>query len=120
MATETIEIGSSPAEEDCAQVGSENYMARARGECKRFIELLQATFGKEPEGAWLCVKSNPHDFGTYLEVVVKFDPENEEAAAYAYRCEEEAPTRWYSPPALPSSDRLTGTKDPRPVNGKIW
>ncbi len=58
-----IDLGSSPANEDCAQVGSENYSQKAREECVRFIELIRKVVGEEPEGAYLAVKSNPHDFG---------------------------------------------------------
>lgn len=94
MTMDYVCIGSSPAEEDCAQVGSDNYPELSRAECRRFIELIRSVVGPEPEGARLIIKSNPHDFGTYYEVAVKFDSDDEDASAYAYRCEEEAPTRW--------------------------
>lgn len=99
MARDYIDIGPTPAEEECAQVGQPDYMHRARSECNRFIELLRRTLGPEPQGARLAVKSNPHDFGTYLEVVCYFDTDNEEAEKYAYRCEREAPARWDAAPA---------------------
>jgi hypothetical protein len=38
--------------------------------------------------------ANPHDFGTYYSVVVDFDPNDEDAVAYAYRCDEESPDQW--------------------------
>ncbi len=91
---ETIEIGSSPSDETCAYVGMDNYEVLAREECERFIALIRKKLGPEPEGARLFVKSNPHDFGTYLEVAVRFDDENKEATRYAYRCDAEAPTTW--------------------------
>ena len=56
------------------------------------------TVGEEPENAHLAIKSNPHDFGTYYEVVCHFDDDDEEAAKYAYRCESEAPSQWDDPP----------------------
>ena len=89
-----IEIGSSPADEDCAQVGSENYYQRAHDECHRFIALIRKTLGEELAGAQLKIKSNPHDFGTYYEVACYFEANNKEAMEYAYRCEAEAPTKW--------------------------
>ena len=89
-----IDIGSSPSEEDCAQVGSPDYERRARTECARFIELIRKTLGEEPPGAHLAVKSNPHDFGTYYQVVCYFEGSDEEAREYAFRCESEAPARW--------------------------
>ena len=95
-----IEIGSSPVEEPCVQVNKEgNYHKAMREECLRFIELLRRTFGPEPEGARLSVKSNPHDFGTYYEVVCYFEDNDEEARKYAFRCEAETPARWDQPAA---------------------
>lgn len=91
---EYLEIGSAPADEPCAQVGDPDYGIKATDECRRFIELIRATLGPEPHGARLTIKSFPHDFGSYLEVVCKFDPTIESAVAYAFRCEAEAPTRW--------------------------
>ena len=38
--------------------------------------------------------ANAHDFGTYYSVVVDFDPEDEDAVAYVYRCDEESPDQW--------------------------
>jgi hypothetical protein len=44
-------LAPAPIEEDCAQVGTDDYTARARAECRRFIALLRKKFGPEPEGA---------------------------------------------------------------------
>jgi hypothetical protein len=89
-----LSIGSSPWDEDCVQVGQPDYHKKAREECMRFIELLRKTFGPEPEGAHLAIKSFPHDFGDYLEVVCYYETENAEAVAYALRCEGETPATW--------------------------
>lgn len=91
---DSIEIGSAPAEEDCAQTTDPDYAARARAECRRFIDLIRRTLGPEPEGARLVVVGNPHEFGTYYEVACRFEGDDEAASTYAYRCEGEAPTRW--------------------------
>ena len=69
-----LSVGSSPAGEECVQVGCENYRNLARKECQRFIDGIRSYLGKEPKYARLYIKSNPHDFGTYLEV----NCENEE------------------------------------------
>lgn len=108
MARDYIDIGSSPAEEDCASVGEEDYTRKARTECARFIELIRKTLGPEPEGAHLAVKSNPHDFGSYLEVVCYFQDDDEEARKYAFRCESDAPATWDAQPKPPS--RITGER----------
>ena len=89
-----ISIGSTPCDEDCAQVGTDNYNTRARDECMRFISLIRKSLGSEPQGAKLTVKAFPHDFGTYHEVVCYYDDENEEATNYAFKCESEAPSTW--------------------------
>jgi len=103
-----IDIGSSPAEEDCAQVGTPDYQQRARAECTRFIELIRRTLGEEPGSAHLAIKSNPHDFGTYYEVVCYFDDNDEEGMKYAFRCEAEAPVRWDDQPAPPEPPSFLG------------
>ncbi len=94
MARDYINIGSAPAEEDCAQVGEDNYAEKARRECARFIDLIRKKCGQEPPGARLATKSFPHDFGTYYEVVCYYDDEIPESIDYAYRAESEAPTTW--------------------------
>jgi hypothetical protein len=83
-----------PTEEDCAQVGTDDYAARARAECRRFIALLRTKFGPEPEGARLAVKSFPHDFGDYLEVICYFDNTLPASVEYALRCEDNLPATW--------------------------
>jgi hypothetical protein len=94
MAQDYINIGSSPCNEDCAQVNTENYFARAREECHRFIAAIRATLGEEPEGAELAIKGFPHDFGRYYEVVCYYDDAYPLAEEYAFRCESDAPSEW--------------------------
>jgi hypothetical protein len=91
---EYVNIGSSPVEEDCAQVGDPDYPTRAREECRRFIELIRMRLGPEPEGARLVIKAFPHDFGTYHEVVCWYDDEMPKSVDYAFKCESDAPSRW--------------------------
>ncbi len=86
-----LNIGSSPCAEKCVQVGEPNYAVESRKECNRFIELIRKCLGEEPDGATLAIKSFPHDFGTYHEVVCYYDDTNEVAIDYAFKCESEAP-----------------------------
>ena len=58
------------------------------------VALIRVKLGPEPVGAQLAIKSNPHDFGPYLEVVCHFDDQDEEAGAYAYKCESDGPRTW--------------------------
>ncbi len=87
-------LGSTPYEEDCASVGSDDYHKRARAECRAFIAQLERTFGTPPDGCRFVVRNCPHDFGSYLDVEVVFDGNDERAAEYAIRCENDAPARW--------------------------
>ena len=90
-----ISIGSAPCNEDCVQVNPEgDYHQDMRAECLRFLELVSKKLGPEPQGASLAIKGNPHDFGTYYDVVCYFDDGNEEAREYALLCEAEAPATW--------------------------
>ena len=90
-----IEIGPTPCDEDCQQVGMASYDGeQARLECECFRDQLRRQFGPEPEGARLRIKSNPHDFGSYLEVVCNFDDEYPESVEYAFKCEGEAWNKW--------------------------
>jgi len=89
-----MDIGPSPTDEDCAQVGDPDYREKARAECKRFIEVIRQKLGPEPFGARLRVKWQSHDFGSYAEVVCEYTDTEEEAVAYAFRCEAETPTTW--------------------------
>jgi hypothetical protein len=94
MNEETIWLGSSPALEQCAQVGETDYARDAKAECAAFIAAIRKVCGREPEGARLVVRSQPHDFGDYYEVAVIYDGDNEWAARYAAKVDAEAPTTW--------------------------
>ena len=90
-----LDIGPVPCNEECQQVGTPSYdHAMARKECQQFIVAIRRTLGTEPEGAQLRIKSNPHDFGTYLEVVCYFDDDMPDAVDYAFKAESESPAEW--------------------------
>jgi hypothetical protein len=89
-----IDVGCTPTCESFAQVGSDGYYDRARRECRAYINQLRRMFGDEPEGARLSVKSNLHDFGSYLSVICSYNESNPTSMDYAFRCESEAPAEW--------------------------
>lgn len=91
---EKLPIGPAPAEEECAQVGDEDYEGRAWPQCRQFIKAIERKFGPPPEGARLKVVPNRHDFGVYFEVAVEYDPEDESALQYALAVEGGAPAEW--------------------------
>lgn len=87
-------LGPTPRDESCACVGEDDYAPRAKKECRRFITLLRKKFGPEPEGAQLKIKSFPHDFGDYFEVICEFDEDLPESADYALHCDNNLPATW--------------------------
>lgn len=91
---DSIDLGAVPCEEQCEQLGDSYNPARARQECRAFIDQLVRQFGQPPTGASLRIKSNPHDFGVYLEVNVNFDGCVEEAVEYAFTLEKSTPQFW--------------------------
>lgn len=91
---DTLYIGSSPPEEDCAQLGSDGYYPRGRRECRAYLNQRLRALGPEPPGARLAITTHPHDFGDYLAVSCHFDASLPEAIDYAYRCESDGPMTW--------------------------
>lgn len=92
---EYIEIGPSPYEEDCAQVGNENYRKDASKEMVAYINQLNRTFiDAESKGITFKQKWFDHDFGAYGEVCMYWNTENEEADSYVYEIEKRLPESW--------------------------
>lgn len=91
---EYISLGSAPYEESCAQLGTDDYTARARKECSRFIELIRKKCGPERGSASLRMKGFNHDFGIYYEVICEFDVNDVEGTKYAYEVEANIPDYW--------------------------
>jgi hypothetical protein len=89
-----ISIGPAPADEQCAQLGADDYYELVMEQCRRFREVIRKHIGPEPKGAELKIKSFPHDFGTYYEVVCYYDDAYPDAVDYAFRCEAESPLTW--------------------------
>lgn len=84
-----------PDERECAQVGDIDYYEAARAQCQRYIELIRKLIGPEPKGCKLKIKSNPHDFGSYLSVICLVDDdENEECMSYALYVDNNLPGEW--------------------------
>lgn len=92
--TDTLELGPTPTDEACEQLGPSYDAHQAMRECRAFVAQLRRAFGPEPFGARLAITSNAHDFGVYREVAVKYDDESELASAYAYQLEAGTPERW--------------------------
>ena len=94
MGRDYFELGPVPADEECAQLGTENYDVIAREECQRFIDLIRTSCGREPKNTELAIKPMLHDFGTYYEVVCYYDEKDDEAVGYVLDLETSIPTNW--------------------------
>lgn len=110
-----ITIGSTPSGEDCAQVGTWDYMRKSRRECRAFINQIIREHGEPPEGASLRIKSFSHDFGTYHEVAVYYDDSNTAACDYAIGVEGNTAEYWDSEALLELGDGATSAW-PCPAN----
>lgn len=89
-----FDFDTTPVDEECEQMGPNYNPEKARFEAACLIGQLRRHFGAEPEGARLRIRENPHDFGTYLSVQIRFDEQNEAASNYAYGMEANFPTLW--------------------------
>lgn len=90
-----LDLSSVPVSEPCACVGSDDYMTRARIECRAFAHQLERTFPQAVEaGCSFRIKSNAHDFGQYLEVQVRFDDDDEHQTHWAFMIENDLPEHW--------------------------
>lgn len=87
---EYIDIGPTPADEPCAQIGEDDYTSRAVAECRRYARLINRAY----PGACAVVVPHRHDYGTYYEVAVKYDDADIAQAELAYRIEETLPLTW--------------------------
>lgn len=89
-----LTLGTTPTDEDCAQLGQPDYWERAKKEGRLYRKQLIRQFG-EPQGtAHFVGKRFDHDFGTYIELCIVFDSDSEEETNYAYRVENELPENW--------------------------
>jgi len=88
-----LSLGTTPVEENCVQLTDEKYMLKANEECRKFISLLEKTFPKT-RGMY-SIKRCPHDFGTYLDVIINYDDENEKETELALEVEGNIPSTWY-------------------------
>lgn len=95
MSKAFIELGPTPCDEICEQVGP-NYSAdRAHYAMVRYINQLEKMFPQwETVGCKFRTKSFPHDFGTYSEVIVIYDPDNADQVAFAFMVEANLPSEW--------------------------
>ena len=101
---EDFDLGPTPYDETCAQVGEKDYEENARKECTAYknqlVRLVSAKYRRVLKRVYdagdfsINSKSNRHDFGSYRSVVVRFNPDNEIAALLACWVENNTPGEW--------------------------
>jgi hypothetical protein len=127
---EFVDIGGTPADEDCAAIGiTENFTTLNILECRAYIAALQKVYGKEPESSYFTAYSNAHDLGNYREVRYCFDGENPDHCAYMSKVENGL-ARWdeadfwapvkYSDRSKPISIIAEIEMLDRAINPKAW
>ncbi len=90
-----LTLGPTPCGEACQQVGPTFDPVLARKEMMCYLAQLKRQFPKwEDDGIYFSIKSFPHDFGSYSEVVVMFDDDDEKAMDAAYNVENNLPEFW--------------------------
>lgn len=88
-----LTLETTPTDETCVQVGEEGYYSRMMDEAHKYATMLRGRFvgfNKVSFG----VKTFPHDFGTYAEVVVKYNDTDDIASAQALAVEDNLPRLW--------------------------
>jgi len=84
-------VGPSPSEEDCAQLGQPDYSRRALAECRRFMDQIERHYPvPEHSDAYLTIKRESHDFGTYYEVACVYDMNDQAACNWAFDVENDS------------------------------
>jgi hypothetical protein len=92
---EYMEIGASPYDEDCAQVGTVDYYDKSKAEMTAYINQLNRLFSDaESKGIDFKIKRFYHDFGTYGEVCMYWNIDNEISDQYVYIIESNLPATW--------------------------
>lgn len=77
-----IYIGCTPSEETCFPAGH----PQARAEAALYKRMLESLY-PAPANCYFSVKGQPHDFGTYYEVVAVYDDEDEVGLEWALQAE---------------------------------
>lgn len=91
---EFLELGPVPAEEECVGVNPNvDYIRPMREECLRFMNMLESRFASFDK-IYFSVKGNDHEFGRYYEVIVRYNPDDEESIDQAFTVESNLPHTW--------------------------
>lgn len=79
-------LGSTPSDEMCLPCNDPLH----REEVRKYVLMLRKRF----PFANIRLKGSAHDFGTYYEAVVAYDPHDEKSVREAYFVERKLPHKW--------------------------
>ena len=92
---EYLELGPTPYGEECVQVSDADYYSKMKVETKKYIEQLEKRFPQLGDAhCSLRVKGFSHDFGTYHEVCIRYNEDDNIAVGFAYFVESNLPEFW--------------------------
>jgi hypothetical protein len=74
--------------------GSSGYGWPGLLEVQAFTRQLLRIHGSPPEGARFKIIRCPHDFGTYLDLALVYDEDNEEHVEWMLKIESGIPDKW--------------------------
>jgi hypothetical protein len=93
---ERLNLSPTPIAEDCAQVGSDNYYQQSKIETTVFKQqlyrMLEAEFDEVK--VTLLTVGHPHDFGTYKDVEISYNENDEASCDQAFWLESNLPEYW--------------------------
>jgi hypothetical protein len=91
--TEWLDLGPTPSGEDCLQVGKSTD-AEQVAEIRIYFDQVVRTVNPDRNLVKFKISANPHEFGTYHNLEVGADSENEAAIEEAVRIENGCPEFW--------------------------
>jgi hypothetical protein len=87
--TDRFELGTTcPHEEPTAQTGFGNWLSAQRMEAIAYTDQLLRTYGEPPNGVEFRNTTNPHDFGSYIDITLVYDDEVETHLEYLHKVEQ--------------------------------
>ena len=91
-----LNLGPTPVNEDCAQVGSDNFREQCNKEMDAYIDQLKRMYPEVANYKGMSFKKHwqQHDFGSYGEVIITYDDEDEEEETLALKVEWNLPRNW--------------------------
>jgi hypothetical protein len=87
-------LGPTPFEEDAIQLSPTCDTVEMRKQVRDYVAMLEKRFPNAPDEAYISIKSEYHEYGTYYEAIVKYNKKDEDAVKFAFCVESNLPARW--------------------------